>query len=213
LEKAKFLDKPANTGNKKINIKMAVNEKYLLDYSLKIRLPVTIFLIILTALSAYYYTKPVRENIGYQPAQPVNFSHRQHAGDLKLACVYCHTTVGISRYASVPSTNICINCHKVVRTERPEIIKLTDYYNQDKPVPWKRVHKLPDFAYFNHSAHINAGFKCETCHGPVSEMVQIRQVRSFNMSDCLACHRNAPQLFPEIKGIKKGPDNCFACHR
>jgi formate-dependent nitrite reductase cytochrome c552 subunit len=106
-----------------------------------------------------------------------------------------------------------MNCHTVARKDRPEIVKLTQYYSQGKALEWKRVHKVPEYAYFNHSVHVNNGIDCVSCHGNVEQMEVITQVNSFVMSACLDCHRNAHEYFPGNKELNTGPDNCFACHR
>jgi hypothetical protein len=93
-------------------------------------------------------------------------------------------------------------------------MKLFEYYDQNKRVPWKRIHKVPDYAYFNHSVHVNKGIDCENCHGDVARMEVLGQVNSFTMGSCLNCHRNSHERMPEIAAlIGKGPENCFACHR
>jgi len=185
----------------------------LLDYILRIRLPVTIFVAISSFAITYFASRAERDGIGYSPDQPVNFSHKLHAGDMQIDCQYCHTGVEKSRHAMVPAIQTCMNCHSVTRKDRPEIIKLTEYYNEGKALPWVRIHKVPDFVYFNHSVHINKGIDCINCHGDVGQMDKIIQTNSFTMTACLNCHRNAHQTLPDIKGINNGPDNCFACHR
>jgi len=187
--------------------------KHLLDHGLKVRLPVTIFVIIASFAITYYVSYAERNGIGYAPEQPVKFSHKLHAGDMKIDCKYCHYGVENSRVASIPSVNICMGCHLIARKDKPEIQKLTDYYNGNKPVPWKRVHKVPDFAYFNHSVHVNKGIECQSCHGQVQEMEVIGQVESFTMGACLNCHRNSHDRFPNLQNINLGPENCAACHR
>lgn len=189
-------------------------KKTVLDYLLKIRLPVTLFTIVLTFAVTYFVAKPERDGLGYSPEQPIKFSHKLHAGNMNIDCQYCHTSVDKGRFASVPSADICMNCHSVARRDKDEIKKLVEYYEKNQPIPWKRVHKLGDFAYFNHSAHINKGIDCKNCHGDVARMEIISQVNSFTMGACLDCHRQAHSRLPELKDkIKKGPDNCNACHR
>ncbi len=187
--------------------------KSFLDHLLRIRLPLTIFVGIASFTITYFVSRAERDGIGYTPNQPINFSHALHAGQMKMDCEYCHTDVSKSRHASIPATSTCMNCHTIARKDRPDIIKLTEYYNSNKPIPWKRVHKLADFAYFNHSVHINKGIQCVSCHSDVPQMEKIGQMNSFTMGACLDCHRNAHQKLPELKQIKLGPDNCFSCHR
>lgn len=128
-------------------------------------------------------------NQGYQPTQPIPFSHQLHAGQYKIDCKYCHTNPGVSRHSSVPPLNVCMNCHLLVKTDSPWIQKLTEAYNAGKSIPWQKVHLLPDFVKFNHSAHISKGVNCTTCHGDVANMPVVRQYSSLSMGWCVNCHR------------------------
>lgn len=137
---------------------------------------------------------------GYAPKQPIAFSHKLHAGDYEIDCKYCHTGVMKGKSATIPSVNICMNCHRAVKTESPQIQKiwaaadwnaetLTFGPNQ-KPIEWVRVHNLPDLAYFNHAQHVNvAGVICQTCHGPIETMDVVRQYSLLTMGWCIDCHR------------------------
>ncbi len=188
-------------------------KKTVLDYTLKVRLPITIFVILSAFAITYYVTRPIRDGVGFQPDQPINFSHKLHAGQMEIDCRYCHNGVDKTRHALVPSVSTCMNCHTVARKNQPEIIKLTKYYEENKPVQWQRIHKLAEFAYFNHSVHVNRGIDCAKCHGDVKNMDKVQQVQSFAMSVCLDCHRNPHDKLPELQKVNNGPDNCFACHR
>lgn len=188
-------------------------KKSFLDYVLKIRLPIVLFVALASFALTFFVSRPERDGVGYEPEQPILFSHKLHAGTMAIDCKYCHSEVTKSRHAMVPPVATCMNCHAVARKNKPEIIKLTQYYNEGKPLPWKRIHKVPDFAYFNHSVHVNKGIECQSCHGNVQEMDVVRQTNSFTMGNCLDCHRNAPTKLANVPNIKKGPDNCFACHR
>ncbi len=188
-------------------------KKFLLDYGLKVRLPIITFVIIASFTITYYASYAERNSIGYAPEQPIHFPHKLHAGDMKIDCKYCHVGVEKSRTAGVPAVGICMGCHTLAKKDSPEIQKLTQYYNDGKPVPWKKVHRVPDFVYFNHSVHVNSGIVCQTCHGEVENMEVEGEVNAFNMNACLDCHRNAHDRLPYIKNIKNGPDNCSACHR
>lgn len=137
----------------------------------------------------YYGTNKYFE-VGYQPVQPVEFSHKIHAGDLGLDCRYCHSTVERSSFAAVPPSATCMNCHARVKTDSPLLLPLYDSVAQGKPVPWIRVHNLPDYVYFDHSAHLAAGVGCSTCHGRIDQMPRVTQVESLTMGWCLQCHRN-----------------------
>lgn len=184
------------------------------DYLLKVRLPVTLFVILSAFALTYYIARPERDSIGYAPEQPIKFSHKLHAGNMQLDCKYCHTSVDKSRHASIPSASICMNCHTIARKDKPEIVKLTKYYNSGKLIPWKRVHEVPKYAYFNHSMHVNKNIDCQECHGKVQNMEVVTQVNSFTMGSCLGCHRNAHERMPYLKdSINNGPVHCNACHR
>jgi mono/diheme cytochrome c family protein len=138
---------------------------------------------------------------GYQPVQPIKYSHELHAGVMKIDCQYCHTGAYKSKNASIPSLNVCMNCHKVVKTESPEIHKIYDALGYDpktmkydssqaKPIQWIRVHNLPDLAYFNHSQHVKvAGIKCQQCHGPIETMKEVYQYSPLTMKWCIQCHK------------------------
>ncbi|MGC8596048.1 MAG: cytochrome c3 family protein [Candidatus Kryptoniota bacterium] len=187
--------------------------KTLLEYTLRVRVPILIFVALTSVAVTYFVTRPEREGIGYEPEQPIKFSHKLHAGLMKIDCAYCHIGVYRSRYAVIPATSTCMNCHTIARKTRPEIIRLTKYYDEGKPIPWKKVDRLPDFVYFSHSFHVNKGIRCQDCHGRVQDMDVIKQVNSFTMSACLDCHRNAQQRLSYIADIKPGPTYCYACHR
>lgn len=184
-----------------------------LDYLLRIRLPITLFVAISSFALTYFLSRAERDGIGYTPNQPINYSHKLHAGDMKIDCQYCHVAVEKSRHAMVPAVATCMNCHTIARKDRPDIIKLTEYYEEGKALEWKRIHKVPDYAYFNHSIHVNKGIDCTSCHGEIMQMEKVGQMNSFTMASCLDCHRNAHDKLPYLKDVNKGPENCFACHR
>ena len=184
-----------------------------LDYTLRIRLPIVAFVGIASAVVTFYVSRAERDGVGYAPVQPIAFSHALHAGKMGIDCTYCHVGVAVSPVASIPALSICMNCHTVARKNRPEIIKLTRYYDAGVALPWKRIHRVPDFVYFNHSVHVNKGIDCAQCHGRVQDMDVIQQVSDFTMAACLDCHRNAPTRLAGIPGITTGPENCYACHR
>jgi len=188
-------------------------KKSYLDYILRNRLPVTIFVVLTSFALTYFASRAERDGVGYTPDQPINYSHKLHAGDMQIDCQYCHVAVEKSRHAMVPAIETCMNCHTIARKDRPEIIKLTEYYNEGKPIFWNRIHKVPDYAYFNHSVHINKGIECESCHGEIKQMEKVGQMRSFTMASCLNCHRDAHSELKYIENVNNGPDYCFACHR
>lgn len=147
---------------------------------------------------------------GYQPEQPIKFSHALHAGQNKIDCQYCHTGVEKSRHAVIPSVAVCMNCHKYVQ-EGPqygteEIAKIYEYSGWDaganefrytpRPIKWVKVHNLPDHVYFNHSQHVKVGgLECQTCHGPVEEMEVVEQFAPLSMGWCINCHRETDVQF------------------
>ncbi|MEC7877701.1 MAG: cytochrome c3 family protein [Bacteroidota bacterium] len=134
------------------------------------------------------YTVGIQQN--YQPTQPIAFSHKIHAGQYEIDCQYCHTGVNISKSASIPSVNICMNCHNTIHTDRPEVQKILTAYEENRPIEWVRVHNLPDLSYFNHSQHVAVGgIECNTCHGPIEEMDIVYQYAELTMGWCINCHR------------------------
>ncbi|RYE31558.1 MAG: c-type cytochrome [Sphingobacteriaceae bacterium] len=138
---------------------------------------------------------------GYQPVQPIKYSHQLHAGAMKIDCQYCHSGAYKGKNASIPSLNVCMNCHKVVKTESPEIAKIYNALGYDpqtqkydstkqKPIQWVRIHNLPDFAYFNHAQHVKVGgIRCQTCHGQIQEMQEVYQYSPLTMKWCIQCHK------------------------
>lgn len=158
----------------------------------------------------------------YEPVQPIAFSHRLHAGEMQVACLYCHSGAERSRHAGIPAASTCMNCHRFVGTTfgavraedeqakkegrpvrrivSPEIQKLYDAVNQQRPIQWVKIHNLPDFVYFDHRPHVNAGVACQSCHGPVETMERVRQVEGLSMGWCVNCHRNVNRAGVDGKG-------------
>ena len=130
--------------------------------------------------------------VGYAPEQPIPYSHRLHVGELGLDCRYCHSTVESSAGAAVPPVATCMNCHDSVKTESELLEPLRRAAKEGTAVRWVRVHDLPEFVYFNHSAHLTAGVGCVSCHGRVDRMDVVRQEEPLSMGWCLDCHR-APE--------------------
>ncbi len=131
---------------------------------------------------------------GYQPVQPIAFSHKLHAGQYKIACQYCHVGVEKGKSATIPSTNICMNCHTYIQEGsqygKKEIAKILESWESGKPIEWVRIHNLPDLVYFNHAQHVKVGgIACQTCHGPVEEMEEVYQYSDLSMGWCINCHR------------------------
>lgn len=127
---------------------------------------------------------------GYEPEQPIPFSHRMHAGELGIDCRYCHTTVEHAASAAVPPTQTCMTCHTQIVPESPALRPAWESYETGTPIEWMRVHDLPDYAYFDHSVHVNAGVSCVECHGRIDRMEVVHQQEPLSMSWCLECHRD-----------------------
>lgn len=154
---------------------------------------VPIYAVLLVA----YGASPQTIDVGYTPAQPVEYSHALHAGDLGIDCRYCHNTVEAAAKAAIPPTQTCMNCHAKIRNASLKMLPVTESYATGKPIPWVRVHDLPQYVYFNHSAHVRRGVGCVSCHGRVDTMEKVAQVEPLSMSWCLDCHRNpGPNLRP-----------------
>jgi len=131
---------------------------------------------------------------GYAPQQPIAFPHRVHAGDNKIACLYCHSAARTSRHAGIPAASLCMNCHALLERQTVEIEKVKEAVQQQRPISWVKVHNLPDFVYFNHSQHVVSGVACQRCHGPVEQMDRVEQVSPLTMGWCLGCHREHAQV-------------------
>jgi menaquinone reductase, multiheme cytochrome c subunit len=144
-----------------------------------------------------YGANPTTLNVGYAPVQPVPYSHAVHVGRLGMDCRYCHTTVEKAAMAALPSTDICMNCHKAILPNSPKLAEVYRSYVEGSPVPWVKVHDLADYVYFDHSAHVNAGVGCIECHGRVQQMEVVATAEPLNMAWCVKCHRDpAPALRP-----------------
>jgi len=178
-------------------------------------LVVAIFFLLTSAYFVYGYFMQIGVDQGYQPVQPIHYSHKIHAGDNGIDCKYCHSSARTSKTSGIPSLNVCMNCHKSIYEVAPEtqasgaaigvdynaeIKKLyaavgwddvaQKYTGKTEPVKWVRIHNLPDFVYFNHSQHVTvAGVECQTCHGPVQEMEVVEQFAPLTMGWCIDCHR------------------------
>jgi hypothetical protein len=138
----------------------------------------------------WYYLTPKYGRMGYQPKQPVAFSHAIHADQLGLDCRYCHTGVEKSWFSNVPAAETCMRCHlNHVAKESPKLALVRESYATGKPIPWVWIHKTPDFVYFNHSVHVNRGISCVHCHGEVNKMDEVFHAKSHTMAFCLDCHR------------------------
>jgi hypothetical protein len=191
---------------------------------------------VLGATAYAYYSYPTVIDTGYQPVQPVPYSHKLHAGDLGLDCFYCHYTVYKAAFAAVPPTEVCMNCHTKVKDQSPRLELVRDSYRTGQAIPWVHIHRLPDFVFFNHEAHVTAGVSCVNCHGRIDQMVEVHQEKPLNMAFCIACHSDpAPNIRPAelVTKLDWVPDrdpraigeeivkqkhldpplNCSGCHR
>jgi hypothetical protein len=144
----------------------------------------------LLGVAAYLALRPEFTRVGYAPEQPVPFSHQLHVGQLGMSCVYCHTNVERSPHATVPNTQTCMNCHQTIKTNSPLLSPVRESFAKGTPVEWKRVHRLPDYVYFNHAQHVNRGVGCVSCHGQVNEMAVVVHEKPLSMSWCLSCHKH-----------------------
>lgn len=156
-----------------------------------------------------YACAPETTDVGYAPEQPIPYSHKLHAGELKIDCRYCHNTVEGSAFAAVPPTKTCANCHHplnnegqavlaAVHTSSPKLEAFRESLATGDPIRWTKVHDLPDYAYFSHSVHVTKGVSCVQCHGRVDQMDVVTQVEPLSMGWCLKCHRDpAPNLWPK----------------
>ncbi len=184
----------------------------------------------------WYFFSPEFTDVGYRPEQPVPFSHKLHAGELALDCRYCHAQVEVSAVASVPPTQVCMNCHQLVARDSEKLAVIRDSLANNQPVEWVRVHKVPDYAFFDHSIHIRAGVGCSSCHGDIRNMEVVTLQEPLSMGWCLECHRNPEPHLRERDQItnttwKPGknqvafasqvieerqirpPEDCTSCHR
>lgn len=155
---------------------------------------------------------------GYEPVQPISYSHELHAGQLQISCLYCHHGAEKSAVAGVPSINVCMNCHNSIQKESPDLSKLKDIWESrktDKPkvLEWVRVHRVPDFVYFNHQAHVQNNISCQECHGPIEKMERVRQASDLTMGTCVNCHRHEGQPAPSHWKRAQGPLDCTSCHQ
>ena len=151
----------------------------------------------LATAGVWYYFTPKYTRVGYQPIQPVPYSHVTHVEQLGMDCRYCHTAVDKSWYANIPSSSTCMNCHSQVLPNDPRLQPVRDGFKSGKPIAWVQIHRTPDFVYFNHAVHVNRGVSCVSCHGRIDQMPEVRHAQPFSMLFCLDCHRNpAPNLRP-----------------
>ena len=151
----------------------------------------------------WYGASPKTLDVGYAPEQPVPYSHALHAGELGIDCRYCHNTVEQSSHAAIPPTETCMNCHAAVRPKSSKLAPVRQSFATGEPVAWTKVHDLPDYVYFNHSAHVMRGIGCVSCHGRIDQMEVVYQHEPLSMGWCLDCHRAPEQhLRPPADVVK-----------
>jgi len=193
--------------------------------------------VVLTAVIWYYFS-PSFTHVGYSPRQPVPYSHRLHVGQLGLDCRYCHANAERAPLAMVPPTETCMNCHQLVKTDSKLLEPIRNSWETQQPMEWVRIHKLPDYVYFDHSVHVTAGVGCAECHGRIDQMEQVRLVKPLSMGWCLDCHRDVRDKqgdsafirpvaqmtnmaftheghvdLPKGRDPLNPPENCNGCHR
>jgi hypothetical protein len=157
---------------------------------------VVIVVALLSAMSGFFYSS-YATGVGDAVEQPVPFSHWHHVGGEGFDCRYCHTSVDKEAYAGMPSTHTCMTCHSQLWKDAPVLEPVRASFATGNPLPWNKVHDLSDFAYFNHSIHVNKGVGCSTCHGRVDQMQLVFKNATLYMEWCLTCHKNpAPNLRP-----------------
>lgn len=137
-----------------------------------------------------------------QDRQPIDFSHQRHAGDLHIACLFCHRGATQSPVAGVPSLQLCMMCHRAIDSGTPDMQTLQAAWKAQTPVAWVRLQRLPDFVYFTHEMHLQAGLQCADCHGRVEQIRYTPRAATYEMGWCLTCHRQ-----------RGASDDCWTCHK
>jgi hypothetical protein len=173
-----------------------------------LRLAVVATLIVSVALGAAAVRALARVGVhqGYGPAQPIEFSHRLHAGETRIPCLYCHYAATRSQHAGIPAASVCMNCHGLLATQTAEIQKLRESVLQRRSIRWVKVHNLPDFVHFDHRQHVRASVRCQTCHGAIEQMARVTQQATLTMGFCLSCH--------DARGVgdRGQRTDCARCH-
>ena len=168
----------------------------------------SLVLIVLAAgTAAFTQSFSVQLGLTHGPPQPINFSHKIHAGQLGMNCLYCHYGAEKSPIANLPPVSTCMGCHKIAAADKPEIQKLSGYFQRGEQVPWVEVYWLPDHVKFNHKRHVRAGIECQSCHGPVQEMAVVYQYPSLKMGWCVSCHRQRLD-----DPVHPATMDCVVCH-
>lgn len=180
-------------------------------------------LFVLGAAAAVRRVSRIGMQQGYAPEQPIAFSHKLHAGDHQVPCLYCHSGARSSRHAGIPSSSVCMNCHALLEKRTAALERVIEAAQLDRPlVSWVKVHNLPDYVYFNHSRHVLSGVACQRCHGAVEKMARVEQVAPLTMGWCLECHREHAGIpksaLARAQSRLDGPQpaatglDCASCH-
>lgn len=170
------------------------------------KLPLQIIVVLgvmgITAVAGVtYYMTPKYTRVGYAPKQPVAYDHYLHAEQLGIDCRYCHTHVDESGHANVPDAATCMNCHSSVKSDSPLLAPVRASYESGEPLEWVRVHKVPDYVYFNHAVHVNRGVSCVECHGNVNRMEVVTHAEPLSMAFCLECHRQPEEFIRPLDKV------------
>lgn len=182
---------------------------------------VVFFSLVLGVSFGTYALWPANLETGYQPEQPVYFPHSIMAGQYKIECIYCHSRAEKSRYATIPPTTTCMNCHTEIKPKnargelKESYVEMLKYWEEKKPIPWAKVHDLADFVYFDHSRHLTevADLECVDCHGKVETMDRVERIYSLKMGWCLECHMEPPPEGSPPEQTTRAPIHCYTCHR
>lgn len=161
----------------------------------------SIILLNAVVFAVWYFFSPEFTDVGYSPEQPVPYSHKIHIGKLGMDCMYCHNQVTESRHANIPATQTCMNCHNQILTDSENLELVRESWETGESIEWTRVHMLPDYAYFNHAAHVNVGVGCESCHGRIDRMEVVHQAEPLSMSWCMDCHRNPEEHLRPVSEV------------
>lgn len=214
------------------------------DFDRRVHLTVgTVFLSTVIGVSFCLYALwPANAEKGYAPPQPISYSHKLHAGDLQIECLYCHTNAETHAHANIPSVRKCMNCHNEVQpvdsrgSIKPDVWFIMQKYKNNEPIEWVNVHNMADFVFFDHSRHVQSDLECQECHGPVETMDRVQRWSAMKMGWCLECHRRPPEqtaaeLVAAANTVERdesnesnkqplpyhtdfqGPTDCYTCHR
>lgn len=188
------------------------------------------------ALLMAWVRSPLNTKVGEALTQPIQFDHRHHVRDDGIACQYCHYDVERSASAGMPDTELCMGCHVQVWKDSPRLELVRQSYYEGVPIAWRRVYDVPDFAFFNHAAHVTRGVGCETCHGRVDLMAEVEKATTLQMDWCLDCHRHPERFVRPLEDVSRmgyvpntaqaelgprlvteleirPPTDCTGCHR